>query len=89
MQPLPPLVRSPLVDYCIAAVSTTVGLLATQGLISNGWERTISGIAAVLIPLVYLAVMGVYRSVHLHAAAKVQAAALTSTSTAGGAQVGQ
>lgn len=73
-----PPVRSPLLDYLIAAVSTVVGLLATQGLISNQWEKTISGIAAVAIPLAYIAAMAIYRAAHVHASA-LRAAATTVT----------
>lgn len=78
-------VRSPLLDYLIASASTVVGLLATQGLISNQWERTISGIAAVVIPLTYLVVSQIVAAVHAHGAARITAASITATATATGA----
>lgn len=74
-----PPAQSPLVAYLIASTSTVVSLLATQGLITNGWERTISGIAAVVIPLVYLAA----NAVHAHASATVKAAALAGPTPSG------
>lgn len=49
-------------EYAIAALTTLVGLFATQGLISNGTEKIITGVASVLLPLVFVIVQAVLKS---------------------------
>lgn len=70
----------PIVAYVIAGVSTIIGLLVSQGLIDNSWERTITGIAAVALPLGYLAVNAIAHLAH----AKVQAAVIAATPSVAG-----
>jgi hypothetical protein len=64
----------PLVQYVITAISSAVALLATQGLIDNRWEKLVTGLASILIPLGYL----VYAAVVHASNARVTAARIIS-----------
>lgn len=37
--------------YILAVITTVVGLFVTQGLISNGTEKLVTGLAAAFVPL--------------------------------------
>lgn len=54
----------------VAAVTTVVGLLVSQGLVDNGTEKLIGGIASTLIPLVWIVADAIIR----HGRANVAAA---------------
>ena len=71
---------SSLSAYALSAVTAITSLLVTQGLISNAWERTISGIASVVIPAAFLVV----NAWHAHSQAKVKAAQATAVAAAAG-----
>jgi hypothetical protein len=54
-------------EYLLAGLTTLVGLFATQGLISNGLEKLITGSAAVLLPLGFLVGQALIKAAHKHA----------------------
>lgn len=45
----------------LAGITTVVGLFVSQGVITNGQEKLITGIAAVVLPLVLVAADAVIR----------------------------
>jgi hypothetical protein len=62
------------VEYVIGLVTMLGGLFATQGLITNGTEKLITGLASILVPLAIVGVQAVLKS-HAHTAkAKVREA---------------
>lgn len=48
----------------VAAVSSTVGLLLSQSLISNSVAKLVTGMAAIWIPLGYLGVVAILHLAH-------------------------
>jgi hypothetical protein len=71
--PATPYVLSPLVAYLVAVVSSTVGLLVSLGYVDNRLEKLVAGLAAILIPAVYVIANAI---VH-HGVLKVEAAKLS------------
>lgn len=66
---------SVLPEAVLSAVSTLVGLFATQGLITNNTEKLVTGSASVLVPLLFLAGQALIKAAHAHKAAPAVTAA--------------
>jgi hypothetical protein len=59
------------VQQALALVAAVVGMLVSQGIIDNQREKLITGLAAIILPAVWMIADAVIRWAHLKAHARV------------------